>query len=234
MELDLNHKKNGLYLFEQTLPIFMRFCEELALITTAYNIKMVPYNSVGINKFISLDLSQQFEILNSLKSYLQQLTEASLKKIEMRSDGRLHAWSSLTGLGFVPSKDLFDKISPTDIIEIYDVSSLQLFRSFELYNHISYSFSELFCFPWMELFERDSFVGQRMLNASNEVLSGKGNDVYLTNMPNHIVKEKFSVSKHWIEMKHRLMAPLNRADGSRAGFINVFEIVNYGSEKSST
>lgn len=234
MELNLNQKQkqNGRYLFEQTLPIFMNFCEQLAQITEAHNMKIAPYNSVGINRFISSETDQQLEILTALKSYLHQLNEASLKKIELKRDNRLHAWSALASLGFVPPNDLFDKISSQDIIEIYDASSIQLFRSFELFNHISYSFSELFCFPWMELFERDEFVGQRMFHAAELVLSGKVEGVFSTNMPSHIVEEKFSASKHWIEMKHRLLSPLHRADGTVAGVITAFEIVNFGSNKT--
>lgn len=235
MELISNQKKHEKQIFQDTRPLFMRLCEDLALVTASHGIDIMATNSSGVDKFTYSSIDQQIEALDSLKNYLGQLNEFSAQKIDLRKDSRKHAWSFLSSMGFAPSQDLFDQIAPTDIIEIYDASSIQIFRSFELFDHISYSFSELFSFTWMDLFERDSFVEQRMREASEIVLSGKVKGVYHTGIPDHVVSEKFSSSKHWIKMKHKLMSPLlRRTDGSIAGFLSTFEIVDHGSNESKS
>lgn len=220
--------KNDSRLSQEMLSLFMQFCEELTHQVSVFKYHVEPYNAKGIEKFISLETEQQIETLNSLKKAVQQLSEAAKSEGDLTKDNRKHAWWTLRSLGYVPPEDLFDKILPTDIIEIYDASCIQMFRSLDLFKHISYSFSEIFTFTWMELFERDEFVGQRMLKQAEGVLSGKYKGILKTDLPSHVAEEKFSQSRHWIRMQHKMLCPLHRVDGSMAGFVTVFSLVDYG------
>ena len=116
----------------------------------------------------------------------------------------------------------------SDFIEIYDKNSIQVFRSFELFHHLSYSLSEIFTYTWVDLFNRDDFVFKRMFELSEGVLSGKIVDILHPRFPDHIVEEKFSSKQFWVKMRHKIICPLRAADGSIGGLLNTFKIIDSG------
>ncbi len=216
----------------ETLPIFLNCCEELSAMVSAYNIKIESYNTNGVEKFLSLSADKQIEILTVMKTYSSQLMEASASKIDLIGDNRKYAWFSMRSMGLLPPDDLFDKINEKDMIEVYDAGSIQIFRSLELYRYMSYSFSEIFCFTWMDLFTRDSFVFKRISETLSQILSGEINGVYTPNFPVHYAEEIFSNKKIWIKMQSALMCRLYRVDGSVGGFLHTFKIPEHGSLKT--
>lgn len=209
---------------------FMNLCEELARFAAQHDIFLIPHNEKGLLNFKSLDFEKQTFITAHLTAYLQQIYQAAFEKITLRGDNRQHVWWSLKNLRLVPPSDLLDKISSDDIIEIYNNEGIQVFRSFELFQHISYSLSEIFTFTWMELFERDEFVFKRVFDAVDKVLAGEVTGVVKQQLPPHVLKEKFSNEKKWIEIQQGVLCPLQSVNGSLGGYLYSFKILNYGSD----
>lgn len=216
------------HISKETLPIFINFCEQIAQTVSSCNIHLQAYNDNGISKFLSLEDAEQFQILTNMKSFNQNLIEATSKQVSLVGDNRKHAWFSMRNLGLRPPNDLFDKIDQRDMIEIYDISGIQLFRSIELYNYMSYSFSEIFCFSWKELFSRDEFVFHRMSTTVSDVLSRKFQGCIFPQFPSHCAYEIFSEKKIWIKMESGIMSKLTRMDGTTGGFIYTFKIPEHG------
>lgn len=208
--------------------LFSYFCTEITKHAKVYDIDLCAISNKGINKFNELSADQKMQIIEALKGCVYQLEQASLKNVSIIGDNRKHAWWALRNLGYIPPDDLFDKIDASDIIEIYDSNSIQVFRSFELFKHISYSLTEMFSYTWSDLFERDEFVFNRISNTVADVLAGKTKGIIYANFPDHVVKEKFSAKKHWLKMRLKLLSPVYRADGSIGGLISAFQIVEHG------
>ncbi len=220
-------------LAKETLPIFINFCEQISNAVSAYGVHLKPYNSHGIQEFLSKESTDQFQILTNLKNYTQHLIEAVSNNVRLVGDNRKHAWFAMRNLGLRPPNDLFDRIDQRDMIEIYDTSGIQVFRSIELYNYMSYSFSEIFCYTWKDLFSRDNFVLNRMSTTVSDVLSGKIQGCIHPQFPTHCAHEIFSEKKIWIKMESGIMSKVLRPDGTIGGLIYTFKIPEFGSSKKT-
>ncbi|NJL24241.1 MAG: hypothetical protein HC902_03040 [Calothrix sp. SM1_5_4] len=65
-------------------------------------------------------------------------------------------------LGLRPTADLFGELDKSDIIEIYSEEHIQLFRTFNMFECISYSLDELFSYEWWDLFQRDPAITEQL------------------------------------------------------------------------
>lgn len=203
-------------------------CTELAKITSQHGYNLNAISEKGLAKFNSLPEQQQLGIVQALEGYVQQIRSALTEKIDITGDNSKHAWWAMAKLGLRCPDDLFSKIRATDVIEIYNQDSIQVFRSFEMFQFLSYSLSDIFAHEWTDLYTRDEFVFNRMFNLVGEILSGKVTGVINPNFPPHIVEEKFSEKKCWAKMKHRFFSPLFTAGGNIGGFLSAFEIIDSG------
>jgi hypothetical protein len=204
-------------------------CTELAKITAEHGYNLNAVSDRGLNKFKTLPQPQQLGIIQALEGYVLQIRSALNDKINIIGDNSKHAWWAMAKLGLRCPDDLFEKIKATDVIEIYNQDSIQIFRSFEMFQFLSYSLSDIFAHEWTDLYTRDEFVFNRMFNLVGEILSGKVTGVINPNFPPHIVEEKFSNKKCWAKMKHRFFSPLFTASGAVGGFLSAFEIIDSGS-----
>jgi hypothetical protein len=208
---------------------FSFVCDELAKITAAHGYNLKATNAVGMKQFRSLPIPQQLGINQALESYVQQIRLALKEQVDITGDNCKHAWWALAKMGLRAPAGVFEQIHASDIIEIYNAESIQVFRSFEMFQYLSYSLSEIFAFDWLSLYERDEFVFRRILDTVKQVLEGKITGPTHTNFPPHVVEEKFSEKKCWAKMEHILISPLHYADGTIGGYVSTCRLLECGS-----
>lgn len=102
---------------------------------------------------------------------------------------------ALSFWGLEGKGDFLNNISDTDVIELYDKSAVQLYRSLNFFKTSSYSLEDLIVNEWFNLWERPKYVMDSLLSTMSDLLSG---EVALTKFdtPEHLIKEVFQDEEH--------------------------------------
>jgi hypothetical protein len=92
-------------------------------------------------------------------------------------------------------KDAFWKtLEHDDIIEIYNTESIQIFRTLNFFKTCGYSLLDLLTTEWYMLWERPSFVMQRMMEIAKDMIVGQKDTVEKVNIPTHVLKEVYNAN----------------------------------------
>jgi PAS domain-containing protein len=116
-------------------------------------------------------------------------------------------WSCMTRLGVRPPSDLFERIDPTDYVEIYDAQGIQVFRNFEFCRLITYTLDEILTYGWDELYERSQDLTSTIFGEVARMFGSKATVADLA-IPTHTCAEKLSGSGRSFEVKMKFFAPL--------------------------
>lgn len=99
--------------------------------------------------FSRLSDDQKREILEALRSTLDLYDEMEAYQDSLVDSPKL-LWRSLRRFDWHPQSDLFDKIEPDDVIEIYSAGNVQVFRNLNFFRYVSLSLEELCSLYWWE------------------------------------------------------------------------------------
>lgn len=197
----------------------IQFCLE----AKGFGYDIVPTYS-EFQKYAALPVQKQSEIFESLRSYRDLLLFSHEKGADV-NDSRSIVWWAIKDLKLRPPSDLLNRLEEDDFFEIYDPDHIQIFRSFNFFSLTSYSIEDIFSYSWADLYSRPEFITRDMTRVVTEVLSGKGETVTVTDIPLHVVADKFSPGMEWSVIKHKLLATLRAAD-NRIFVFNVFRVVD--------
>ncbi len=145
-----------------------------------------------------------------------QLIRSALKERKVATSGTAEADNLkrvLDGLKLSAKVDLTKIIKKGVIIEIYDPSGFQLYHNLEWLQYSSYSVLDVLAYPFSELFERPSFVTQRIWQYGLDMLSAEDPKARKMNIPPHIVRECLAPDARYFLVKFEYMAPLFGEDG---------------------
>lgn len=95
-----------------------------------------------------------------------------------------------------------------DIIEIYNPEGVQIYRNFEFFKHVSYSFTELFANEWHVLYERPAFVIEKLIETHQKVKLGEISTTTEYGIADHIVKERYLQNRKVFKVKMKFVSPL--------------------------
>lgn len=126
------------------------------------------------------------------------------------------SWHALKRFSLRPPSDLFSYIADEDLVEIYTLDNLQIFRSMSFFDLCSYSLEDLYCRPWYSLFYRDEGITQQIGAEAVRAFSGQETGVFVPNVADHMLKELDSPFKHEVEIQYKVMAPLYNSSGKIA------------------
>jgi hypothetical protein len=97
-------------------------------------------------------------------------------------------WRYLLATKQVPCSDVFDKIKPTDTIQVYGVDHRLLFASLNFYDHVSFTLEQIFCETWHQAVRRDPKVAEQLYTVFMRVISGEV-DHTIEGEPPHLIEE---------------------------------------------
>lgn len=134
--------------------------------------------------------------------------------------------------------DFWDHLEKDDVVEIYNLENIQLFRSFNFFNISSYSLLDLLINEWFVLYERPSHVVESFMGLYQDLIEGRMTKATKVNVPAHITKEiyddstQFNFKTSSILLKPGYAAPLYDEDNILKGFIFTFQgkIVGHDSD----
>lgn len=197
--------------------LLVRFCDFARL----HGVNLKPFNDENLLYFSKLGTDQQEIIRNSFLRYYN----ICLSAVEIQGslkDNVGHFKLALRRLGFHVKDSVLEELQNNDVIEIYTLDSVQIFRTFNFFCLVNYTLEEIFCRPWFELYRRDHFTNHANLKAVTKVLSEDFDSIYYPNIPVHDVFELQPGSNCATKIKYRFMAPAYSPDGDKIGFVNVF------------
>lgn len=187
-------------------------------------LRLKPYGSENLCYFSVLSLAKQQVIYEDLRRYYQICLESIQLHNSLKDNmGQFHL--ALKKLDIQVEGQVFSALNSEDVIEIYTLDSIQIFRTFNFFHLVTYTLEEIFCRPWFELYERDVFTNEANHKAVKHVLSGQARSPIYPNIPIHDIYEKKEGSRSLTKIKHRFMAPAYNSSEDLTGFINVFQVV---------
>lgn len=180
-----------------------------------YNVK--SFTPASVLHFDALEQKQRASILDQFQKYSGLCFEAEQQGVTFR-DNRQMTTHILKKIGMVAPKDFYDRLELEDIVEIYDLNGVQIFRNFTFYEYCTYTLVELISYPWYELLERHSSVTESIGGHIMAVL-GDCHDTIPSTVPFHSVRELFSEERRLFGSRFKFFAPLFAGPGQKKGFI---------------
>lgn len=178
----------------------------------------------ALEKFNSLDEQAQLRIFRNYERYVSAASNMMTRDPQALKNNLNLFWYFIKELGFRSSSDLFSHLSPSDIVEIYDSSGIQLYCSLNFFPLTSYSLEEIICFGWDELYKRDTDLTETIYRDVGHVLSGQCKQVYFLSIPEHEVREIFGPQKYVTKIKQKFFAPLFDKNNNVCAFVHAFNL----------
>ena len=133
-------------------------------------------------------------------------------------DGAALLKIALLELGLGVDSEFFKTLDRSDIIELYDVDHIQIFRSFNFFRICNYSLDEVLAYEWFELYEREELVTHQIL-AELEAFAKSNASIGKWKVREHLMRERFT-DAHAVNMTHfKAYARVYSGPEQLAGFI---------------
>lgn len=192
------------------------------------DVKTIPYSTEAAQRFLQMPLERQEKIESTVESALHLIaaTEIQPEKSPTPSEHpeKSHVLMALQFFNLELRDDIWKHVRPDDIIEIYDESDIQIFRTFNFFKASSYSLLDLLTHEWFHLWERPKVILDSMLRLM-ERLHNDIETVEPAGIPRHILKEILEdkvngiSSRKSIQIDFNVACPLYRIGGRRSGYI---------------
>lgn len=134
--------------------------------------------------------------------------------------------------------DFWDNLQKDDVVEIYTMENIQLFRTFNFFNISSYSLLDLLINEWYLLWERPTNVIQSFMALYQDLVEGRITKTMKVNVPMHLLKEIYNDSNQEnfkpasVLVKPGVVSPLYDDHDNLKGFIFTLQgkIVGHGTD----
>jgi hypothetical protein len=203
---------------EPAIRRFRELCVRYSELGRKADTEILPYCEGSNRRFKVLPSAHQQGILASLESSIEICASAIENGVDLRGQNLSLVWWGLKKAKLRPLSDLFHRLDQTDLIEIYSLDDRQIFRSFNMFNCVSYSLEELFSYEWWELFRRDEAVTDSLQKVTQQFRAGHDKTIEVHG-PLHAVDEVFSRRRRQARMRVRLFSPLFQANGRIGGYL---------------
>lgn len=197
----------------------------------------------SVETFAKLPPAHQQQILSNISTYLQILSQDIEPMIEpgversprIREIARLKCALNQFGLR-AASDNVFDVISLDDVIELYNIQGVQLYRNMKFFKVCSYNLLDLSVHSWEKLYDKPSSVVDATLKVIERLFASEG-QVVPYSIDTYLQKEKsdFVKSLKTLEVTPRYIVPLyDIQTGQPGGAFSTYsaEIIAEGDQSS--
>jgi hypothetical protein len=213
---------------------FLDLCGIYARLGERAGVAITPYRKSSTQRFLELPDPICKAIVSNLETTISIYASALDNGVDIHKCSLASVWWGMKKLGLKPSSSLFADLTDGDVIEIYNCDNIQIFRTFNLFECLSYSIEELFTYEWWELFYRDSHVTSRIQEVASGLLQGRIREPIRFGNASHIVTEIFSPNRNRAETRLNLMAPLRDYRGAPAGYLSSMRIIHLFTDENQT
>jgi len=181
--------------------------------------------------YLKLPQFQRQKILAQFETYYSAAV-STLNSGDKLSDSKSILWWFIKELGMKPTSDIFERINPKDVIEVYGSDFIQIFRNLNFFEICSYPVMDLFIYEWRELFKRDERVTAELAEVAFKVLKNEITHTCEFPVQWHKMEEIFSDQLYTLNIYHKYISPLTARSGATEAFIVVTEAKVVGTAKA--
>ncbi|PIS10016.1 MAG: hypothetical protein COT73_11630 [Bdellovibrio sp. CG10_big_fil_rev_8_21_14_0_10_47_8] len=193
----------------------------MALLKTLGGARTPPCNPSFLY-FRQLTPEARHKVITMLETTLGVCTEMMAEKSNPKNGGVL-AWRVLKKMGFQPLSDAFQSYSEGDIVEIYNHHHQMVFASLNVFDSCSYTLEDLYCRPWIELWERDPKITALLFEKAIYVTSPECHETLFLNIPAHQVRETSSHEMLRGSVSPKIFSPVINERGDK-GFLSINQV----------
>lgn len=209
--------------------LFKKLADEIVRIGKKNDVKIKGYHSESLPLFSALSATAKTNALKHLETFLRSLEMVENSGGNHSSQERA-LWGALSTLGLLPPTEMFSLFHPDDVVEIYDLQGIQIWRNFNFLGICSYTLEEVFSLEWHKRYSRDE---ERTLECQEKVgmlLSGQTPTIYHVDVSEHLVEESLSAERFILSLKYRFIARLKNTEGTLSAWIvaSQVKIVGHG------
>jgi len=204
---------------------FRAAIEQLAAYAKTEEMAISPYESRPLSTFKQLPESTAQQVVHALEDYCATLSQVKADHEHLRYNLN-SVWLTLRKLDWRTESNFFNRLQREDIVELYTLEGLQIFRSFHFFQHTSYDLETLFSKPWFELFNRPASVLDIYNEAFKRIRSGELDGTEELDCPRHIVREKIEGHTMLTSIRPKFYSICKDRYGHRVGFAHVFQIAS--------
>lgn len=125
--------------------------------------------------------------------------------------------------GLYSKSDFLSLIEIDDILEVYDNSGIQLYRSWNLFQYSGYSLADLMTCDWDALYSRPPEVAARLKEMMPKVFQPEFS-VTAYSIPEYVIEERLTTAKSRFAFKMKYCIPLRGRSGQTMAFLSTGRI----------
>lgn len=142
----------------------------------------------------------------NMTSLLDVLTVCSLEQIDPWDDREFFRLS-MRSLRLSYPSDCIQNFVSGDLVEVYDMNRLQVFRNMQFMEYSNYSLIEILSIEWPKLFDRAAVITEKMIQFCDDTLWLK-NQTIPFNIPAHYMRELQTDERQTYEIRFRYISPI--------------------------
>jgi hypothetical protein len=211
---------------------FREIADRISEIASKDSLELKGYHSSELPLFSALSSDKQAEVLKELRVFLNTMERASAHGDSLSSADR-SVWHALVTLGMVPPSEMFDRFKQGDVVEIYDLKGIQVWRNLNFLKICSYTLEEMHSLEWADRYVRDSAKTEECMQKMGMMLMGQTPEIYDCNISEHILEETSSVDRFVLEARHNWAARLKNNQGEVVGCLITSQVKLLGKSLSA-
>jgi len=179
---------------------------------------------VILNKLVASKVTLDFSFIElNLNNFLQAIEAGHITYGKTTEKRLLESFLSRIGLKICDGG--MDLIEDEDVIEVYDINSMQIYRGFGFFSTTSYSLTDLLTHEWWHLFERNPFTTKQLGDLAMKMFVTDASKPLLLDLPNHFAREIWSPSRAECLMKHKAFIPIFDSMGKTRALVNLIRVM---------
>jgi hypothetical protein len=168
-----------------------------------------PYSQTAIRKLLSFNEEQRRQFDVRLQRF-NTMMSGNVDVEVAHKDDRYFIELCAKRMGLIFDKGVYDTLKTGDVVEIYNVDLIQVFRNFAFFDVCSYTLLDLINYEFFELYDRSQLINHYILEAT-ATLSKRAYDLSplsLQHVPKHLLQEKFSQDKLTSMVQFKALYPV--------------------------
>lgn len=168
-----------------------------------------PYSQTSIKKLLSFNPEERRQFHVRLQRFNTMMAGA-VDSTKSHSDDRYFIELSAKKLGLIFDQGVYDILKPGDVVEIYNVDLMQVFRNFAFFDVCSYTLLDLMNNEFFELYDRSQLINHYIIEATTKINERPYDlsPISLQHVPKHLLQEKFSQDKLTSMVQFKWMYPV--------------------------
>jgi hypothetical protein len=201
---------------------FRALCLKYAEYIGMEKVSVTPFEDPSLPFFSVLPLEIQNRVIRAISADLEIFERVYCEGNRLR-DGATHLWRFLHSLDLTPEADIFEKIAPGDLVEVYlldESGQRQVFRNLCFFECLSFTIERLYSLDWGNNTSRSASVLNSLLESAMSMMTGKiTQTISLNHIETHDVLELDSPGNYTLNVTMKFMSPVRQ--GRPLGVITI-------------